>query len=317
MKIKTTQTFSYRVKSESSESITGRKKSDACLMGILLASDINPDGGTRFITDSDICAELFTRLVSHAAENEAAAEREVLRSRGRAPQYSITVSDGRDINKISQRLGFNLLDKNYLMASAERISEKNYGAFAAGVFMASGSISSPDKEYHLEFVFREDNVCAWFCRSMVERFDIPLRRTKRNGSYVLYLKGSEGIEDVLTLIGAQMSSLELMNVKVYKDFRNRANRATNCDTANCERQNRCAARQIEAIKRIEASEGGLSQLDDDLREIAELRLRYPEYNLSELSAEVKKPISKSGVNHRLKRIEEIAAQLGGNNGRKA
>lgn len=106
-----------------------------------------------------------------------------------------------------------------------------------------------------------------------------------------------------------MSSLELMNVKVYKDFRNRANRATNCDTANCERQNRCAARQIEAIKRIEASEGGLSRLDDDLREIAELRLKYPEYNLSELSAEVVKPISKSGVNHRLKRIEEIAEEI--------
>lgn len=315
MKIKTTQTFSYKVKSESQESITGRKKSDACLMGYLLASEASPDGGIRFITDSDICAELFMRLVSHAAENQEAAQMDVVRSRGRAPQYLITVSDSRDIVRISQRLGFDIADINSLMASADRISEKNYGAFAAGVFMACGSISSPDKEYHLEFVFRDDTVCAWFCRSMTERFDIPLRRTKRNGDLILYLKGSEGIEDVLTLIGAQMATLELMNVKVYKDFRNRANRATNCDTANCERQNRCAARQIEAIRRIESSEGGLSRLDDDLREIAELRLKYPEYNLSELSAELKKPISKSGVNHRLKRIEEIAASLGENRGR--
>ena len=309
MKIKTTETFSYKVKSESRESITGRKKSDACLMGYLLVSQADKSGGIRFVTDSDVCSDLFVRLVSHAAENENVAVMTVLRSRGRAPQYSIAIENRQDVYKISQRLGFSVSDKNLLMASAEKISEKNYGAFAAGVFMACGSISSPDKEYHLEFIFQDDSVCGWFCRSMMDRFAIPLRQTKRNGSFVLYLKGSEGIEDVLTLIGAQMSSLELMNVKVYKDFRNRANRATNCDTANCERQNRCAARQIEAIKRIEASEGGLSRLDDDLREIAELRLKYPEYNLSELSAEVVKPISKSGGNHRLKRIEEIAEEI--------
>ncbi len=313
MKIKTTETFSYRVKSESRESITGRKKSDACLMGYLLASEADKSGGIRFVTDSDICAELFCRLVSHAAENEEAAVKEVVRSRGRAPQYITNVGGQQDIFKISQRLGFDVFDKNSLMALAEKISEKNYGAFAAGVFMACGSISSPDKEYHLEFVFQDESICGWFCRSMMYRFAIPLRQTKRKDSFVLYLKGSEGIEDVLTLIGAQMSSLELMNVKVYKDFRNRANRATNCDTANCERQNRCAARQIEAIKRIEASEGGLSRLDDDLREIAELRLKYPEYNLAELSAEVSKPISKSGVNHRLKRIEEIAETINNSN----
>lgn len=307
MKIKATQTFSYKVKSESRESITGRKKSDACLMGYLLVSEADASDGIRFVTDSDICSELFSRLVSHAAENEDAAEKTVVRSRGRAPQYAITIGNHQDIYKISQRLGFNALDKNSLMASADRISEKNYGAFAAGVFMACGSISSPDKEYHLEFVFRNENVCTWFSHSIMNRFAIPLRQTKRNGSFVLYLKGSEGIEDVLTLIGAQMSSLELMNVKVYKDFRNRANRATNCDTANCERQNRCAARQIEAIRKIEASEGGLSRLGDDLREIAELRLKYPEYNLAELSAEV--TISKSGVNHRLKRIEKIAEEI--------
>ena len=161
MKIKTTQTFSYKVKSESRESITGRKKSDACLMGYLLVSETEASEGIRFVTDSDICSDLFARLVSHAAENQDAAEKTVVRSRGRAPQYVITVENRQDIYKISQRLGFDVFDKNTLMALAERISEKNYGAFAAGVFMACGSISSPDKEYHLEFVFRDENVCTW------------------------------------------------------------------------------------------------------------------------------------------------------------
>lgn len=308
MKIKANETFSYRVKSESSGSITGRKKSDACLAGYLLCAGSLPEGNIEFVTDCDVCAELFIRLVSHAAENESAAKKQVVRSRGRAPQYAITVCSD-DVSGIMHRLGCSAYDKSMIMSAAEGISEKYFGAFAAGVFMACGSISSPNKEYHLEFVFSDHAVCGWFSRLIGERLSIPFKQTQRKQSFILYLKGSEGIEDVLTLIGAQMSSLELMNVKVYKDFRNRANRATNCDTANCERQNRCAARQIEAIRKIEASEGGLSRLDDDLLEIARLRLEYPEYNLSELSKELNKPISKSGVNHRLKRIEEIAGEI--------
>lgn len=309
MKQRISETFSYRVKSEAEEGIVGRKKCDACLIGLLMLSELNPGGTLRFVTDSESCKELFVRLFTHACENEYAALETVIRSRGRVPRYIIDIPSSDDVILAAKRLGASNLTSGQLFAAADRLSDKNFGSCIAGLFMACGSIASPDKEYHLEFVPGNEKVCCWLIKSLEERMGIALKQTARAGKSILYIKDSEGIEDMLTLIGAPMSSLELMNVKVYKDIRNRANRATNCDTANCERQNRSAARQIAAIKRIETSEGGLSMLSDDLREVAEKRLLHPELNLSELSMEFDPPLSKSGINHRLKRIEEIAEEV--------
>lgn len=309
MKQKVSETFSYKVKTEAAESITGRKKSDACLLGFIMISECKEDGSLRFVTESEGCRELFLRLISHACGNDSAVCETVLRSRGRAPRYVMDIASKADIDALSDRLGFDIASRAKLFAAADRLSEKNFGSCIAGLFMACGSIASPDKEYHLEFAPKGDDVCCWIQKALEERIGISMKQTSRAGEHLLYLKGSEGIEDMLTLIGAPMSSLEIMNVKVYKNIRNRANRATNCDTANCERQNRSAARQIRAIKVIEASEGGLSRLSEELMEVAKKRLMYPEYNLTELSKEFEPPLSKSGINHRLRKIEEIAEDI--------
>lgn len=311
MKQKISETFSYRVKTEAAAGITGRKKSDACLLGFIILSEYMADGSLRFATEVEGCKELFLRLVFHACDNAEAAKETVIRSRGRAPGYIIDIPALEDIQAIAKRLGTDISSAPSLFAAADKLSEKNFGSCIAGLFMACGSIASPDKEYHLEFAPGSEEVCRWIVNSLSERIGIVMKQTYRAGEPLLYLKGSEGIEDMLTLIGAPMSSLEIMNVKVYKDIRNRANRATNCDTANCERQNRSAARQIRAIKRIESSEGGLSKLPEELLEVAKKRLEYPEYNLSELSMEFDPPLSKSGINHRLRRIEEIAEEISG------
>lgn len=307
MRLKSKETFSYKVKSESEKSVTGRKKSDACLIGLLLLSE--RAGGITLRTDSEICLELFLRLVRHASENENAAIYDVIRSRGRVPTYSVSVLDPTDIEKISQRLRISGMSDEKLLDAANGLGEKYFGTFLSGIFIACGSISSPDKEYHLELSLPTENLCGQIRQMLIERLGVNMKYTCRRGENILYLKGSEGIEDVLTFIGAPMSSLELMNVKIFKDIRNRANRATNCDTANCERQNRSSARQIAAIKIIESSEGGLSQLSDELRQIADMRLMHPEMTLSELSEEFDPPLSKSGANHRFQRIEEIAREL--------
>lgn len=307
MKQKHNETFSYKVKSEAILNINNRKKSDSCFMGLLLTAEYNPDlQNCVFRTDCDIVKELFVRLAEHACETIGCTEIEVVHSRGKAPIYEVRL---KNIESVAKRLGLSYVNEKELIKKSYSLSEKNFGSFAAGVFLACGSVASPDKEYHLEFAFSDENTETDFSQLIYDRIGIMLKHTKRQKRRSLYLKGSEGIEDVLTLIGAPMSSLELMNVKVYKDIRNRANRATNCDTANCERQNLSSARQIEAIKRIECSVGGLSILSDELRKVCELRIKYPEYNLSELAMEFDPPLSKSGINHRLARIEEIAESL--------
>lgn len=312
-----TETFNTRVKKEAADSITGRKKSDACLLGLLLSSAEDEQGGIYVQNDIKELCELSIRLICHAAEDENAAQMSVVRSRGRTPKYTAYIESANTVQRVMERLNLSCLNEDEIFSCADRLSEKNFGAFAAGLFFSFGNVSSPEKEYHLEFSFLSETLCSRIQELFTKRLYLQLKVTQRRGRSILYLKDSESIEDILTLIGATMCSLEVMNVKVLKDIRNRANRATNCDTANCERQNRSAARQIEAIKTIEVLGGGLSLLPDELQEVAVMRLKYPEYTLSELSEEFDPPISKSGVNHRLKRIEQLAAELNGSAAKKA
>ena len=131
---------------------------------------------------------------------------------------------------------------------------------------------------------------------------------ERKGLYVLYFKGSEDIEDMLTLMGATKSSIELMNVKILKDVRNKANRIANCDAANIERTLKASEKQIEDIEYIMNTEG-LESLTPELRNMAELRLENPDVSLKELGEMLDKPVGRSGANHRLKKLMEIAEQI--------
>ena len=303
------QTFSYAVKSEAAQSVTGRKRSDACLLAFLLVADLVSRDRIEFLADNDVTKDMFSRLVCHASENPDAVSMQVIHSRGRSPRYLMRVCSYNDICSVCSRLGIESFERMQLAGKADSLTEKYFGAFVTGLVLSCGGISSPKKEYHLQFALPDDKLSEWFAGVIEERMGISLKSTCRQSQRILYIKGSEGIEDILTLMGAQMSSLEVMNVKVFKDIRNRANRATNCDTANAERQNLSSSRQIIAIREIEASQGGLSQLPDELIEIAKMRLRFPEHSLSELSEEFDPPISKSGVNHRLARIVQIANEL--------
>ena len=130
----------------------------------------------------------------------------------------------------------------------------------------------------------------------------------RKGSYVVYIKGSDSIADVLAFIGAPMASLEIVQQRIYRSLRNKVNRKINSETANSNKTAAAAAKQIRAIERIEKKRG-LSSLPDELRELARLRLDNPEYNLRELGEALSTPISRSGVNHRLQRLIEISEEL--------
>ncbi|CCJ33566.1 DNA-binding protein WhiA [Caloramator australicus] len=180
-------------------------------------------------------------------------------------------------------------------------------AFLRGAFLASGSISNPEKTYHLEFVSNNQEL-AEDVMKLLNSFDLGAKIILRKNSYVVYIKEGDKIIDLLNIIGAHNALLELENVRIYKEMRNNVNRLVNCETANLNKTVDAAVRQIESIKLIQ-EKIGLKKLPPNLREVAELRLNYPDISLKELGQMLNPPIGKSGINHRLRKIEKIAEEL--------
>lgn len=180
-------------------------------------------------------------------------------------------------------------------------------AFIRGAFLACGTVTSPEKDYHFEFAVPYANISKDLIK-LLQEYDFQPKLIVRKGVRVVYFKDSESIEDILTFMGAGNASLEMMGIKMYKDMRNNINRKTNFETANITRTVDAAVAQTDAIRLI-AKKTGLESLSPQLREIAQLRLENPEMSLRELGEALEEPISRSGVNHRLKRLVEIARQM--------
>lgn len=180
-------------------------------------------------------------------------------------------------------------------------------AYLRGAFLGGGSISNPEKTYHLEFVTHNLEYAGYLC-DLVNDYGLSSKVIGRKSSYIIYLKEGEQIIDALNIIGAHTSLLELENVRIMKEMRNNVNRLVNCETANLSKTVNAAVRQAECIKLIQ-KEIGLQRLPKNLREIAELRLSYPDESLKELGQMLNPPVGKSGVNHRLRKIEKIASEL--------
>lgn len=180
-------------------------------------------------------------------------------------------------------------------------------AYLRGFFLGSGSLSNPERSYHLELVTGSRRHATHLIR-LLRSFDIVARRVERKGRQVVYLKEGDEIAAFLTLIGAVNCRLEFENIRVIKDMRNQVNRLVNCETANLSKTVQAACRQLNAIRFL-VDKIGLEALPDPLQQVARLRLEQPEATLKELGAQLNPPLGKSGVNHRLRRLEEIATRL--------
>lgn len=180
-------------------------------------------------------------------------------------------------------------------------------AFIRGAFLGGGSISDPEKNYHLEFVANHEEF-AISLMELINSLGFNSKIVSRKNSYVVYLKESEQISDLLSLIGGFQALLSLQNTKILKQMRNNVNRIVNCETANLSKTVNAAVRQVENIKLIQ-SKIGISKLPANLQQIALLRVENEDLTLKELGELLNPPISKSGVNHRLKKIEDIANEL--------
>lgn len=180
-------------------------------------------------------------------------------------------------------------------------------AFIRGAFLSSGSISDPEKFYHFEIVCATEEKAEQL-KNIIATFDLEAKIVKRKRYYVAYIKEGNQIVDILNVMEAPITLMELENIRILKDMRNSVNRQVNCETANINKTVSAAVKQIEDIEYIRDTIG-LDDLPDNLREVARERLERPESTLKELGEALDPPVGKSGVNHRLRKLCDLAGRL--------
>ena len=237
----------------------------------------------------------------------------VIRGRdGKAPFYAVSLESQVALQQILKAMGFlhhrGILKEKTVPAPAALLQRDCCRrAFLRGAFLAGGYVSDPGNSYHFEIVCASE-ARAEEIKGLLEGFGIRSRLTNRKGRELVYIKESEAISDVLSLIGAMSSRLEWENAKIYRSLQGQVNRQVNCETANLAKTSQAAAEQLEAIRKIE-EKAGLAMLPPHLKEIALLRIGYPEASLTELGELMDPKVGRSGVNHRLRKLKEIAEEL--------
>lgn len=226
--------------------------------------------------------------------------------------YQLTITD--NINKILKDLGIIDKDNNFLSTVPSYIvgANEEIRAYLRGVFAGTGSINDPKKSrYHLELLISLPEE-AVFVQKLLNIFDLNAKILNRDKGYMIYIKEAEKISDFIKILGANKAVMYFEDVRIYRDQKNKTNRLNNCEQANMDKVIQTATTQLEQIKIIEDNDG-LMLLDDKVRETLEYRKKYPEVSLKELaeiiSLETNKSISKSGLNHRLRKIKELAENL--------
>lgn len=229
------------------------------------------------------------------------------KERVRGTLYKVCIEKASERRKVMDAF-YHVPSEPHLRINRANIeNEEDVRYFLRGAYLVCGSLTNPEKDYHCEFDVSYMNLCKDLSALIGEVLAQP-KSTIRRGSYMVYYKESENIEDLLTYIGAPMSAVELMNIKIIKDIKNRVNRRMNCDNANLDKTLNASFQQVQDIKYIFDVKGN-TFLSEELRTVAEIRLENPDMSLRELGESVEPPLSRSGVNHRLKRIGEIAAEI--------
>lgn len=233
-----------------------------------------------------------------------------VRSGGR--RYTLAVRNFSQAESVLRATGI-LFSENGILRQEKRIYSPVVSsiccrrAYLRGAFIAVGSVSDPEKNYHLEFVLTELSAAEQL-RDLVNSFGLDAKVVERKEHYVVYLKEGEQIVDLLNVMEAPLALMDLENVRIVKEMRNDINRRVNCETANLNKVVGAAVKQLEDIQYIEETIG-LASLPEQLAEIARIRLEYPDKSLKELGAYLTTPVGKSGVNHRLRKISSIAEEL--------
>lgn len=261
-------------------------------------TDIIKGKNIRFSTESDYNINRFSKLLSNLGIN-----------------HDIDVN-GKIFNIVTKGLKIDLLEyleikdnqiyikKDIQETEQDKKSSDKRRAIIRGSFLGAGSINNPENSYHLEItLLNEHNLKV--LKNILQTFDINSKELITNNKYSLYIKEGEEISNLLALIGANKAVMKFEDIRIQKEMRGKVNRIVNCETANLNKTINAAVEQISAIRKLQA-DGRFNKLDNNLKEIAILRLENPELPLVELGKLLKEPVGKSGVNYRLKKIVEIA-----------
>ena len=276
--------FSSELKEEISktENLSNKEAVKYELIGYLITSNISEEkNNIKFSTENEYNINRFARLLSNMGINK----------------YDISLQGN---------LFVITLKKSYIegLSEEKNLSLEQIKWLIKGTYLGSGSINNPEKKYHLEIGFKEKKN-AEEIKEYLKKYDIKSNVLEKNNQYSIYLKDSEEISKFLALIGANKSVLKFEEIRVQREMNNKINRIVNCETANLNKTINASIEQIEAIKKLKKNKE-FEQLDEPLKEIAELRLKNPNASLVELGKMLKDPVGKSGVNYRLKKIMEIA-----------
>lgn len=220
--------------------------------------------------------------------------------------YKITVEDKAIISAVLDKLGYTAGARRRINF-ADLANPCCFASFIRGAFLASGTVTDPEKEYHLEFSSSSKALCSDLMK-VFDEFDIEPKLSERAGNYIVYIKKSSEIEDLLSVMGATESSMMLMGAKMMKDVRNNVNRKVNFENANMARSVQAASRQYEAVELIK-EKCGFDSLPADLKEIAVLRYENREASSNEIRAMLSEPLTVSGISHRFRRLQSIADDL--------
>lgn len=184
---------------------------------------------------------------------------------------------------------------------------ENKKSYIRGGYIVSGSISDPEKSYHVEWTTKNIENAESFA-ILLQSFNIKSNISKKKNGYICYIKEADSISNLLNILGAHQSMFKFEDIRIKKQMRNDVNRIVNCETSNLERVVKTAFRQIESINYI-IEKNKFDSLDESLKEIALIRLNNPDMSLREIGEFLERPLTKSGVNHRLIKIEKIAENL--------
>ena len=276
--------FSTELKEEISklENLSDKEVVKYELMGYLISSNISEEkNNIKFSTENEYNINRFSRLLNNSNINN----------------YDIAIQGNLFSIKVN---------KKYIkeIENIEKLNLEQIKWLIRGVYLGSGSINNPEKKYHLEIgISKSEN--AKKIMEYLMRYDIKSNIIEKNNEYAIYLKDGEEISKFLALLGANKSVIKFEEIRVQREMNNKINRIVNCETANVNKTINASIEQIEAIKSLKKNKK-FEKMDENLKEIAELRMKNPNASLVELGKMLKQPVGKSGVNYRLKKIMEIA-----------
>jgi len=303
-------TFSFNVKDEVTRLETSKTECIAELSAIIRNSAVTQDNIVIHIENNAVARRIYKLIKSLYSVTPVIAVRKKYFSNGLS--YILTIKNKK--NEILKDLSIIDNDFNYLTIPKEYIisDEEEIRSYLRGLFVVSGSVNDPKKSrYHLELVV-SSNEYAMFIQKLLDNYNLNAKIIKRTKNYTVYIKEAEKISDFLRVIKAYKAVMYFEDIRIYRDHKNMTNRLNNCEQANVDKIIMTSSLQIKDIEKLKEYDM-IDLLDEKIQEVIEYRLKYPESSLQELSEiislETGNKITKSGLNHRFRKIKEIVSNL--------